>query len=302
MALFLLLFLPLLSYTKVVVSVQDAFAEAGIVEGLKIQAPNKQLRVSFLGRDPLVPGDAIPMTKELSGKRETGACENCGNGSHWKIGGKSPNLKFAGAIEGKLYTIAMVDLDPSSAQRLHWLLTNVEGLLLSHGAVGGPSTEVRDYQVTDGMKTLFSSRPSTDTVGDQVVAYEGPSPPRGSGPHRYVLLVWQQKGRVSMESPSKRTGGDISKIAKDLDLGHPVAGNFFLAEKKALTGDYQLEIAEKREALEEDIKKQELEVEMKKQALEEEIKKQALMEEDMRNQTQQEEMKGQAIGEVKKKK
>ena len=99
-----------------------------------------------------------------------------------------------------------------------------------------------------------------------------------------------------------RTGGDISKIAKDLDLGHPVAGNFFLAEKKALTGDYQLEIAEKREALEEDIKKQELEVEMKKQALEEEIKKQALMEEDMRNQTQQEEMKGQAIGEAKKKK
>ena len=102
------------------------------------------LQVSFLGRDPLVPGDAIPMTKELSGKRETGACENCGNGSHWKIGEKSPNLKFAGAIEGKLYTIgkvrfstpinslqspfpAMVDLDPSSAQRLHWLLTNVEG-------------------------------------------------------------------------------------------------------------------------------------------------------------------------------
>ena len=48
------------------------------------------------------------MTKELSGKRETGACENCGNGSHWKIGEKSPNLKFAGAIEGKLYTIGKV--------------------------------------------------------------------------------------------------------------------------------------------------------------------------------------------------
>ena len=66
------------------------------------------LQVSFLGRDPLVPGDAITMTKELSGKRETGACENCGNGSHWKIGEKSPNLKFAGAIEGKLYTIGKV--------------------------------------------------------------------------------------------------------------------------------------------------------------------------------------------------
>ena len=66
------------------------------------------LQVSFLGPDPLVPGDAITMTKELSGKRETGACENCGNGSHWKIGEKSPNLKFAGAIEGKLYTIGKV--------------------------------------------------------------------------------------------------------------------------------------------------------------------------------------------------
>ena len=29
-----------------------------------------------------------------------------------------------------------------------------------------------------------------------------------------------------------RDGGDISKIAKDLKLGLPVAGNYFLAEEK----------------------------------------------------------------------
>ena len=75
-----------------------------------------------------------------------------------------------------------------------------QGLLLSHGAVGGPSTEVRDYQVTDGMKTLFSSRPSTDTVGDQVLAYEGPSPPRGYEEYLTIPDCFSQNPQI--RSPS----------------------------------------------------------------------------------------------------
>ena len=129
-----------------------------------------------------------------------------------------------------------------------------------------------------------------------------------SGPHRYVLLVWQQQQTVNMESPKSRSlqinfffnnwtfaflqildlgqtqkiqkmgqvgcfkimamlfccllsghfewwpfgfnhshfksqpnshqaridraRGDISRIAEGLDLGSPIAGNFFFAEKK----------------------------------------------------------------------
>jgi len=53
-----------------------------------------------------------------------------------------------------------------------------------------------------------------------------------SGPHRYVLLVWEQHHSVSMEPPRSRARGDISKIVKSLDLKEPPAGNFFLAENK----------------------------------------------------------------------
>jgi len=80
------------------------------------------------------------------------------------------------------------------------------------------------------MKVLMGSGPST--VGDEVMSYAGPSPPKGSGPHRYVLLVWQQQQNVSMKSPSSRARGDILKIAKDLKLGQPVAASFFFAEDK----------------------------------------------------------------------
>ena len=50
------------------------------------------------------------------------------------------------------------------------------GLLLSLGT-GGSAAEVRDYSTADGMKMLLGSGPST--VGHEVLAYEGPSPPKG---------------------------------------------------------------------------------------------------------------------------
>jgi len=222
MLLFILLFCPLLGYTKgsrqiepkvVSVSVQDAFVKAGIVKDLNISAPEKQLQVLYPGLNSLAPGDTLEVTKAV----ET-----------------PPSLRLIGAVEGKLYTVAMVDPDapsrknPRAAQWLHWILTNVQGLLLSLGTGGSP--EIRDYSTNDGMKMLLGSGPST--VGDEVMSYAGPAPPKGSGPHRYVLLAWKQQQNVSMKSPHNRARGDILKIAKDLNLGQPVAGNFFFAEDK----------------------------------------------------------------------
>jgi len=118
----MLLFILLLGYTKgsrqIVpkvpsVSVQDAFAKAGIVKDLNISVPEKQLQVSYPGLGPLAPGDTLAVTKTV----ET-----------------PPSLRLIGAVEGKLYTIAMVDLDapsrknPRAAQWLHWILINVQGV------------------------------------------------------------------------------------------------------------------------------------------------------------------------------
>merc|ERR1712192_71346 len=122
-----------------------------------------------------------------------------------------PSIRLEEASKEQLYTVAMVDPDapsrknPRAAQWLHWILTNVEGERLVSGQ---------------------------DLAGDKVTAYAGPSPPKGSGPHRYVFLVWQQQQAVSMESPRSRARGDISKIAESLGLGAPMAGNFFFAENK----------------------------------------------------------------------
>ena len=49
------------------------------------------------------------------------------------------------------------------------------GLLLSLGTGGSP--EIRDYSTNDGMKMLLGSGPST--VGDEVMSYAGPAPPKG---------------------------------------------------------------------------------------------------------------------------
>merc|ERR1712212_901033 len=206
----LLLVLPLLCTEAV--NVQDSFAESGLVKDLKILAPEKQLEVSYPGLFPLAPGDSLAESEAK----------------------KIPSIRLEEASKEQLFTVAMVDPDapsrknPRAAQWLHWILTNVQGLLLSLGTGGSP--EIRDYSTNDGMKMLLGSGPST--VGDEVMSYAGPAPPKGSGPHRYVLLAWKQQQNVSMKSPHNRARGDILKIAKDLNLGQPVAGNFFFAEDK----------------------------------------------------------------------
>jgi len=185
--LLLVLFLPLLSTEAV--NVQDSFAEAGLVNDLKILAPEKQLEVTYPGLFPLAPGDSLAVSEAK----------------------KIPSIRLEEASKEQLFTVAMVDPDapsrknPRAAQWLHWILTNVEGERLISGQ---------------------------DLMGEEVTAYAGPSPPKGSGPHRYVFLVWQQQQAVSMESPRSRARGDISKIAESLGLGAPIAGNFFFAENK----------------------------------------------------------------------
>merc|ERR1712212_444851 len=159
----LLLVLPLLSTEAV--NVQDSFAEAGLVNDLKILAPEKQLEVTYPGLFPLAPGDSLAVSEAK----------------------KIPSIRLEEASKEQLFTVvhspAMVDPDapsrknPRAAQWLHWILTNVEGERLISGQ---------------------------DLMGEEVTAYAGPSPPKGSGPHRYVFLVWQQQQAVSLESPRSR--------------------------------------------------------------------------------------------------
>ena len=67
--------------------------------------------------------------------------------------------------------------------------------------------------------------------------YVGPSPPSGSGYHRYFFYLFRQSGKIAFKSePSSRAHFDPDKFASEYNLGEPIAANFFIAERS----DYNL--------------------------------------------------------------
>jgi phosphatidylethanolamine-binding protein (PEBP) family uncharacterized protein len=92
-----------------------------------------------------------------------------------------PSIRWSGASAFALYTLLMVDGDapppyvrsPGNVVR-HWAIANVPGRSLVDGETG----------VEGG--TILSS-------------YSGPHPPRGSGVHRYNLLLFLQPGGARLD-------------------------------------------------------------------------------------------------------
>lgn len=119
------------------------------------------------------------------------------------------SISFQGPASA-FYTVLMVDPDaPSrSAPRLrhwrHWLVLNVPN------------------------SCDFKS-------GDTVTEYAGPNPPKGSGLHRYALLVYSQgTKRISERDaavPDARGMFNLGRFVADNKLGDPLAVNYFLCER-----------------------------------------------------------------------
>lgn len=121
-----------------------------------------------------------------------------------------PQFKFE-AQPGQLYTLAMVDpdapsrADPKFREILHYLVVNI------------PGSEVNK--------------------GDTLAEYIGSGPPKDTGYHRYVFLVYLQKGgrlssdmKISNTSRQGRVSFSIRNFAKSNNLGEPVAANFYQAQ------------------------------------------------------------------------
>ncbi|TKR81493.1 hypothetical protein L596_015355 [Steinernema carpocapsae] len=102
------------------------------------------------------------------------------------------------ADHNSLYTLVMVDPDarPSVREWRHWLVMNIPGNLV--------------------------------TKGDVVTPYAGPSPPPGSGFHRYIVLAYKQLGKLDIGDlkSAPREQFRVAQFAEDFALGRPVAGNF----------------------------------------------------------------------------
>ncbi|KAH7636243.1 protein D3 [Dermatophagoides farinae] len=110
-----------------------------------------------------------------------------------------------------LYTVCMTDPDAPSRQQPkyrewhHWLVVNVPGNDIGKGEI--------------------------------LSEYVGSGPPKGTGLHRYVLVIYKQPGKITPDekrltnrSGEGRANFKIREFAKKYNLGEPVAGNFYQAE------------------------------------------------------------------------
>ncbi|KAL3280710.1 hypothetical protein HHI36_003946 [Cryptolaemus montrouzieri] len=112
------------------------------------------------------------------------------------------------AKSDKYYLLVMTDPDPVPAVRevKHWLVGNIKGNDVGNGEV--------------------------------FAEYLGSGPPKGTGLHRYIFLVYEQPGKIDFEEPPKtsqssranRLKFSIKNFAKKYNLGNPIAGNYFKAQ------------------------------------------------------------------------
>ncbi|XP_022963124.1 CEN-like protein 2 [Cucurbita moschata] len=115
-----------------------------------------------------------------------------------------PRVHVSGEDMRSLFTLIMVDpdvpgpSDPFLREHLHWLVTDIPG-------------------TTDA------------TFGREEVSYEIPKPTIGI--HRFVFVLFKQKHRCSVNSPSSRDHFNTRRFAAENDLGLPVAAVYFNAQR-----------------------------------------------------------------------
>ncbi|XP_030752460.1 protein D2-like [Sitophilus oryzae] len=107
----------------------------------------------------------------------------------------------------KLYTLLMVDPDapsrenPTFREINHWLVINIKG--------------------------------NDIATGQTLTSYRGSRPPKGYGLHRYIFIVHEQNGPITVNEPdleNNRRNFSARAFAKKYNLGLPYAGNYYQAQ------------------------------------------------------------------------
>ncbi|XP_052459437.1 phosphatidylethanolamine-binding protein 4-like [Carassius gibelio] len=123
---------------------------------------------------------------------------------------RAPQLQLSSADEKKKYTLLMVDPDVPSRQKpsrsywRHWLLADIKGEALERG----------------------------DASAVELSVYTRPTPPQGTGLHRYQFLVFEQPEDQSLSlSPQEKSSlgnWDPQAFVENFGLARPVASLQFL--------------------------------------------------------------------------
>ncbi|XP_015423008.1 PREDICTED: phosphatidylethanolamine-binding protein 1, partial [Myotis davidii] len=132
-------------------------------------------------------------------------------GPFLQVKNRPTGISWDGLDSSKLYTLVLTDpdapsrKDPKFRQWHHFLVVNMKGNDISSGTV----------------------------LSD----YVGSGPPKGTGLHRYVWLVYEQAKPLKCDEPilSNRSGDNrgkfkVASFRKKYDLGPPVAGTCYQAE------------------------------------------------------------------------
>ncbi|KAG1354584.1 putative CEN-like protein 1 [Cocos nucifera] len=67
-------------------------------------------------------------------------------------------------------------------------------------------------------------------MGRELISYEAPKPFMGI--HRYVFVLFKQKGRQTVRTPSSRDHFNTRNFAEENGLGLPVAAVYFNAQRE----------------------------------------------------------------------
>ncbi|KAL3839803.1 hypothetical protein ACJIZ3_024394 [Penstemon smallii] len=117
-----------------------------------------------------------------------------------------PKVEVQGGDLRTFYTLVMTDpdvpgpSDPYLREHLQWLVTDIPG-------------------TTDA------------TFGNEVVSYESPMP--NIGIHRFVFVLFKQKGRQTVTNlPTSTDYFNTRRFAANNDLGPPIASVFFNAQRE----------------------------------------------------------------------
>ncbi|KLO07385.1 PEBP-like protein [Schizopora paradoxa] len=185
-------------------AIQAHFSNAGIVPSLLATFdPSALMTVDYSGVGDIQPGQALSETQVSP----------------------TPSVSITPANSsvqlGSNFTLMMVDADAvgtdeSAGQTRHWL---VNGVTLGNGT---------------------SAENVTTSSGIAITEYAGPAPPSGSGPHRYVILLYKQPDTFTPPANLSTANVGVSVFSlssyiQETGLEGPVAGMYYTVEEGTAT-------------------------------------------------------------------
>ncbi|CAK9794598.1 OV-16 antigen [Anthophora plagiata] len=131
------------------------------------------------------------------------------------------------------------ELTPSETHQIPEIHYKHEGGVLYTLVLTDPDVPTRKGYNREFRHWLVGNIPEENIAKGEVLAeYVGPAPPKGSGKHRYVFLLYKQnqgaitfdERRLSTRDGPLRKRFNIKKFAEKYSLEGPIAGNFMRVE------------------------------------------------------------------------